>query len=417
MYASIWRPLLLLVEFTDRGYLMRTRFAVIGIAVCLFSITLTGVEGQSAPAVHPDSDSFWVGDTPDNPPPLAHLSSDFHPKSIEIAMRKVGDWELEQAQPHFRLDWTFSALYAGFMAAAKTLPDAQYEDAMLQVGNKFDWKLGPRLTHADDQAIAQTYLGLYRDYHEARMIEPTREQFDVLMKTHDDPQKPVWWWCDALFMAPPVWARLYGVTGNKSYLDYMDHEWWITSNLLYDPQEHLYFRDAGYLHKTEANGRKLFWSRGNGWVMAGLARVLEVMPENYPTRQKYVEQYRQMAERVISLQGTDGLWKSGLLDADAYPLSEVSGSAFFVYALAWGINHGILDRVTYLPVVQKGWAGLVSHIYVDGRLGCIQPIGAAPGVFKPSSSYVYGVGAFLLAGSEAHQLAERHRTNHKTPGL
>jgi rhamnogalacturonyl hydrolase YesR len=133
------------------------------------------------------------------------------------------------------------------------------------------------------------------------------------------------------------------------------------------------------------------------------------MPKNYPTREKYIEQYRQMASRVASLQGSDGLWRPGLLDANAYPLPEVSGSAFFVYALAWGIDHGVLDRATYLPVVQKGWKGLVSHIYVDGRLGCIQPIGAAPGDFKPASSYVYGVGAFLLAGSEIDRLAQgRH---------
>jgi len=390
---------------------MQRRLLVVSIMACLSVISLAGLGGQTAPAPKPRAPVPGVGDTLDNPPPLANLSSAFKPKTIETAMRKVGDWELARSQPYFSQDWTFAALYAGFMAAAKSLHEARYEDAMLQVGNKFDWKLGPRLAHADDQAIGQTYLDLYRDYHEARMMEPTREQFDALMKMADDPGKPVWWWCDALFMAPPVWARLYRDTGDKSYLDYMDREWWITSNLLYDPAEHLYFRDASYLHKQEANGKKLFWSRGNGWVMAGLARVLEEMPDNYPTRQKYLDQYRQMASRVASLQGADGLWRSGLLDADAYPLPEVSGSAFFLYSLAWGINHGILDRATYLPVVQKGWKGLVAHIYVDGRLGSIQPIGAAPGEFKPSSSYVYGVGAFLLAGSEADRLAQGRHAN------
>jgi rhamnogalacturonyl hydrolase YesR len=226
------------------------------------------------------------------------------------------------------------------------------------------------------------------------------------MKVPDDPAKPVWWWCDALFMAPPVWTRLAKATGDKSYLDYMDHKWWITSNLLYDLQEHLYTRDATYLDKHEANGKKIFWSRGNGWVMGGLARVLEAMPQDYPTRGKYVEQFQQMAEKVALLQGADGLWRPGLLDEKSYALPEVSGSAFFVYALAWGINHGVLDRVTYLPVVQRGWAGLLTHIYKDGRLGCIQPIGAAPGDFKPTSSYVYGAGAFLLAGSETYSLAK-----------
>ena len=383
---------------------MRKSFFVPVMAACLLFVQSGSLSSQTATATKPGQDG--VGDTLDNPPPLAKVSPEFKRKPIEAAMRKVGDWELERSRPYFSQDWTFAALYTGFMAAAKTLPEARYEDAMMQVGNKFDWKLGPRLSHADDQAIGQTYLELYQEHQDPKMIAPTREQFDVLMKTPDDPGKPVWWWCDALFMAPPVWARLYQATGDKSYLDYMDHEWWITSNLLYDPEEHLYFRDASYLHKTETNGKKIFWSRGNGWVMAGLARVLEVMPEDYPARQKYVDQYRQMAEKVVSLQGSDGLWRPGLLDADAYPLPEVSGSAFFVYSLAWGIDHGLLDRGKYLPVVQKGWAGLVSHIYEDGRLGCIQPIGAAPGAFRPSSSYVYGVGAFLLAGSEMDRLAQ-----------
>jgi unsaturated rhamnogalacturonyl hydrolase len=383
---------------------MHRRLLTFGALACFFSILLPNLSGQAVPASNPAQQG--VGDTLDNPPPLAHLSPAFERKPIEAAMRKVGDWELERSRAHFSQDWTFAALYAGFMAAAKTLPDSHYEEAMLQMGNKFDWKLGPRQVHADDQAIGQTYLELYRDYHESRMLEPTREQFSGLMTMSDDPEKPVWWWCDALFMAPPVWARLYRATNDQSYLDYMNHEWWITSNLLYDPQEHLYFRDATYLHKQEANGKKLFWSRGNGWVMAGLARVLEEMPDNYPARGKYVEQYRQMAERVAGLQGADGLWRPGLLDEEAYALPEVSGSAFFVYSLAWGIDHGLLDRAKYLPAVQKGWAGLVSHIYVDGRLGCIQPIGAAPGAFKPSSSYVYGVGAFLLAGSEMDRLAQ-----------
>jgi unsaturated rhamnogalacturonyl hydrolase len=388
------------------------RDVLLFVAVGLFFASLNHFHGQTAPATTPSPATSGVGDTLDNPPPLADLSAALDHKSITLAMRKVGDWELARSQTYFSQDWTFAALYTGFMAAAQTLPDRRYEHAMLLVGTKFDWKLGPRLTHADDQAIGQTYLGLYLDHHDVQMIAPTREQFNGLMKMPDDPQKPVWWWCDALFMAPPVWARLYRATGDKSYLDYMDREWWITSGLLYDPQEHLYFRDASYLKKTEANGKKLFWSRGNGWVMAGIARVLEQMPENYPTRERYLEQYKQMASRVALLQGQDGLWRPGLLDPDAYSLPEVSGSAFFIYSLAWGIDHGILDRATYLPIVETGWKGLLSHVYVDGRLGCIQPIGAAPGDFKPSSSYVYGVGAFLLAGSELDRIANGRPAKH-----
>lgn len=373
--------------------------AIVFVAAAIFALPVQAQKPQ------PSTINPAVGDTLDIAPPLAHLSPALKRKDIAKAMRKVGDWELNRSQPYFDQDWTFAALYAGFMAAPKSLPDSKYEKAMLAMGEKFQWKLGPRLAHADDQAIGQTYLELYATHRDPRMIAPLRTQFDQLMKTPDDPAKPVWWWCDALFMAPPVWARLSQATGEKSYLDYADHEWWITSNLLYDPQEHLYSRDATFLDKHETNGKKIFWSRGNGWVMAGLARVIEAMPEDYPARAKYLKQFRQMAEKVASLQGNDGLWRPGLLDAGSYRLPEVSGSGFFVYAFAWGIHHGVLDRATYLPVVQKGWAGLLTKIYKDGRLGCIQPIGAAPGDFKPTSSYVYGVGAFLLAGSELHSIA------------
>jgi rhamnogalacturonyl hydrolase YesR len=96
-----------------------------------------------------------------------------------------------------------------------------------------------------------------------------------------------------------------------------------------------------------------------------------------------------------------------LLDASNYPLPEVSGSAFFTYAIAWGINHRMLDSDKYLPVVMRAWAGMLTHVYADGRLGCIQPIGEAPADYKPSSSYNFGVGAFLLAGAAVEALSGR----------
>ena len=385
---------------------MRSVFLLF-IAGC-FAVVSSGLNGQATRPPQPVSPGdTHVGDAPDQAPPLAHLSPALKKAAVAAAMRKVGDWQLQRGEPYFSRDWTFAALYDGYMAAAKALPEPRYEAAMLDMANRFDWTTGPRKAHADDQAIAQTYLALYRDYREPRMILPTETQFEALTTQPHDPAKPVWWWCDALFMAPPVWARLYSATHDMAYLNYMDREWWTTSRLLYDPREHLFFRDATFLNKHEANGQKLFWSRGNGWVMAGLSRVLEEMPADYPTRDKYVEQFRQMAARIAQLQGPDGLWRPGLLDAQAYPLPEVSGSAFFVYAMAWGINHRILDRGTYLPVVNKGWQGLLTHVYDDGRLGSIQPIGVAPGAYSATSSYVYGVGAFLMAGSEVMELAKK----------
>ncbi len=337
------------------------------------------------------------------------LASDLSPKlsrrDVSHAIRKVADWQLEKFRGNFSQDWTFAALYAGFMAVPDAANGKKYRDAMLEMSKGFQWQPGPRISHADDHAIGQTYLDLYFRGHDPAMIAPVRDRMDAVMRIPDDAEKPLWRWCDALFMAPPVLAKLARATGDRNYLDFMDHEWWITSNLLYSPANHLYFRDKSFFGAHEANGSKVFWARGNGWVFAGLARVLAEMPADYPARPRYVAQFREMAEEVASLQGSDGLWKAGLLDQADYKLPENSGSAFFAYGFAYGINSGILDKKKYKPVVEKAWQGLLSHVYQDGRLGCIQPVGAAPGAFTPTSSYVYGVGAFLLAGSEIYNLA------------
>ncbi len=347
-----------------------------------------------------------VGDAPENPGPLAHgLSGKPTPAAVKAAMRKVADWQLPRVEHQFSQDWTFATLYLGMLAASGTLQDQRYAQYVNDVADHNHWTLGPRTTHADDQAIGQSYLWLYAQHPEPQHIAPVRTQFDAIMQQPDDPQKPLWWWCDALFMAPPVWAQLASITGDDKYLAYMDREWHITSTLLWDPAEHLFYRDKSFFDSREKNGNKVFWSRGNGWVMGGLVRVLTFMPERDPRRPFYVQKFRDMAEKIRGLQGQDGLWRPGLLDAADYPYPEISGSAFFVYATAWGVHHGLLDKATYKPVAERGWSGLVAHIYQDGRLGSIQPIGGAPAAYPPSASYVFGVGAFLLAGSEVEQIS------------
>jgi rhamnogalacturonyl hydrolase YesR len=376
---------------------LRGALGLLSYLLCTASADLKAVQ-------HPDPP--FVGDAPSQVPPLAKdLSPKFKRSDIEKALRKVADWQLDRARPDFNKDWTYAALYAGFMALPTAVAGSRYQDAMLEMSKSFDWQLGPRIALADDQAIGQTYMQLYLEHHDPAMMAPTRQRFETVMQMPDNPAKPLWWWCDALFMAPPVLAELSKATGDRRYLTFLDREWSVTSAKLYDPAQHLFYRDASFLNQHEQNGRSIFWSRGNGWVMAGLVRVLEYMPQDDPLRSKYVHQLQEMAAAVAPLQGDDGLWRPGLLDADAYRLPENSGSAFITYALAYGVRKNFLDRKRYLPRVKKAWAGLLSHVYEDGRLGCIQPIGAAPGAFTATSSYVYGVGAYLLAGSEIYQLA------------
>jgi rhamnogalacturonyl hydrolase YesR len=305
--------------------------------------------------------------------------------------------------------WDFGVLDIGFMAASRTLRDPRYSQYVASVGDHFGWKLERTDRPAFDFPIAQAWVEVYRSTHNEAQLAPLRRQFDDVLALLNDPEKPAWNWSDELFMAPPAGAALSDVTSDPTYDAYIDREWGKTEKVLYDQQKHLFFRDVTYRdkpEKREKNGEKIFWARGNGWVMAGIVRVLATLPSDDPLRPHYIELLRQMAKAVAAVQGSDGLWRPGLLDAASYPLPEVSGSAFFTYALAWGINHRMLDAATYLPVVERAWAGLLTHVYADGRLGAIQPIGEAPAGYKPGSSFNFGVGAFLLAGSEMDALSE-----------
>jgi rhamnogalacturonyl hydrolase YesR len=367
-------------------------------------------QGVAAAAPSP-VERATVGDAPDNPGPLAHdLSAKLNSTDIHAAMKMVADWQLRVAEPKFNPQWTFAALYDGLLAGSATTGDPRYREAVLKYAEHLHWKLlNDRFPHADDMALGQAYLDLYLSDPPAKRkperIADTKAILDRLIVRADDPAKDLWWWCDALFMAPPVLARMYVATGDRKYLDFMDREWDITTQHLYDPAEHFYFRDSRFFTQKQDNGRKLFWARGNGWVMGALVKILEVLPPNDPARPKYVQKLREMSAAVAAIQGPDGLWRSGLLDPASYDLPEISGSAFFTYGIAYGINENILDRKQYQPVVEKAWAGILTHVYADGRLGSIQPIDGQPGKFKPSASYVYGVGGFLLAGSELDRLA------------
>lgn len=359
------------------------------------------------------------GSVPDDPGPLAtDLSSKMKPKAVAAAMRKVANWQLAQSQQYFtafdratKLDgriWTWGALYDGLMAASESLGDPKYSDVVRNMGNTYKWELSPTESDANQQALAQAYLELYLMDRKPEELAPTKARFDaILARSKAEPgsnRRIAWWWCDSLFMAPPAWARLYAATGDRKYIAYLDDQWAKTSKELYDPQAHLYARDASFIGKKQKNGQKVFWSRGQGWVMAGLARTLEYLPKDDPARAMYVTQLQQMSAAVAKLQGPDGLWRSGMLDPADYDQPELSGSSLMTFGMAWGINNGILDRKEFTPVVTRAWDGMLKHIYADGRLGDIQQTGAAPARFKASSSFNYGVGGFLLAGSEVYKM-------------
>ena len=352
------------------------------------------------------------------------LSIYLKPKEIKSLMKKVADWQIFHFQDRFSfnrihdpLHWTNGALYSGMTRWAKMAEDDRYYVWLKGIGEKHKWKLGKRIYHADDHVVGQMYMELYRKYKNdgkpniARIINPLKDRFNYIL-THPSNSKLNWktpyhqdrWnWCDALFMSPPLWAMLYKETGQDKYLDFMVSEFKETTDFLFDPQEHLYFRDENFFDKIE-NGSKVFWARGNGWVFAGLVNILRELGLQSDDSNYFIDIYKKMAEKLISIQTKEGHWAMSLLGADFYPTPETSGSSFFTYGLAWGVNQGILDRIKYLKPVTNAWKAIAGHVSKEGYIGYVQPIGAAPGKAWKDKTEVYGTGAFLSAGSEVYEL-------------
>ena len=206
---------------------------------------------------------------------------------------------------------------------------------------------------------------------------------------------------------PPVYAKLYALTKDKRYLDFLNKEYKATYDHLYDKEERLFYRDRRYFDKREANGKKVFWGRGNGWVLGGLAEILQVLPKEEPSRAFYQEVVVELATLVAGLQSSDGYWHASLLDPASYPSPETSATGFIVYALAYGVNEGLLDKKAFMPVIKKGWKALVDAVEPDGKLGYVQPIGADPRKVTRDMTEVYGVGAFLLSGCQIYKMSEK----------
>lgn len=336
------------------------------------------------------------------------------PADVLAVCERVADWQLANPSARPATGWVQGAGYAGLFALSQISPSPRFEQALMKSGADNGWKLGERVYHADDHCVAQTYADLFFRRRDPAMLAPSIARFDEIL-AHPVPsgrefnstdRSLNWWWCDALFMGPPAWVRLWKATGKQAYLDFAVENWWKTSDFLYDKTEHLYFRDATYFDKREANGKKVFWSRGNGWVTGGLVRVLQNLPADHPVRPRFEQQFREMMARVVTVQQPDGFWRSSLLDPENYPAKEASGTGFYCYGLLWGVNQGLLDRATFLPAALKAWAGLQTCVQPDGKLIHVQPIGADPKKFDENSTEPYGVGAFLLAGSELYRLVK-----------
>lgn len=350
---------------------------------------------------------------------VPHAAS-FDKESVKQSMRKVADWQITHYDRNIYGDgnWVNATFFLGLTEwaaiAEQTDGDDSYYKWLLKLGNRNYWQVEKRMYHADDVCIAQTYLALYDKYKRKDMMIPTQARAEWVI---DHPSSGSfqldyrkastlehWTWCDALFMAPPVYAKLYVLTGDKKYLRFMDKEYKATYDYLFDKADTLFYRDHRYFTMKEANGAKVFWGRGNGWVLGGLVQLLNILPEKNKSRAFYQDLFVKMCYRIAPLQGKDGFWHASLLDPASYPSPETSCSGFFVYALAYGVNKGLLPADKFMPIIEKGWNALLSAVEEDGKLGYVQPIGADPKKVTRLMTEVYGPGAFLLAGTEIYRM-------------
>ncbi|MES2376090.1 MAG: glycoside hydrolase family 88 protein [Bacteroidota bacterium] len=338
--------------------------------------------------------------------------------SLKQLLRKVADWQINSLDRNGYKwavnEWVYSTYYLGLFETGEFLKEPDYISKTRYYAEKSSWKVGKenRRFFADDYLIGDLYSKLYNKYHDPTMIADFQQMADELIARKTDESLEfknmnvfrVWAWCDAMFMGPPSLLTLANVTGQNKYRLLMDSLWWKSYDYLYDKKEHLYYRDSRFFEKREKNGEKVFWGRGNGWVLSGLARVLEAMPVNFPSRKKYEVLFKDMAARIAGLQQTDGMWRASLLSPETYPSRETSGTGLYCYALTWGINHGFLNKAKYKPVVSKAWRALRSCVQPDGKLGFVQKIGDQAEITTDQDTDAFGVGAFLLAGTEIANL-------------
>lgn len=311
--------------------------------------------------------------------------------------------------------WTRGVYYEGLMALYEIDKDKKYYDYAVEWGEKHKWSLRNGLRgNADDIDCGQTYIDLYLIDKKEERIKAIKERIDLKLKT---PEITDWTWIDAIQMAMPVFAKLGVIYNDKAYFEHMYKMYAHTKNVqgggLYNKKEGLWWRDKDFVPPyKEPNGEDCYWSRGNGWVVAALVRVLAITPKDEAHRAEYEQDLKDMLKALVPLQRTDGFWNVSLNDPNNFGGKETSGTALFVYGMAWGVNNGLIDAKTYKPIIVKAWNAMANEaVHKDtGMLGYVQGTGKEPkdgqpvGYDKIPDFEDYGLGCFLLAGSEVYKM-------------
>ena len=326
---------------------------------------------------------------------------------------KVAEWQMGHLNPKDRpVGWLNAAFFRGLAEWAFVTGNETFWNYLKKVGDDNGWDMVRTNHNANDLCMGQTYLMLSEHFRDPAMMKSVRDRvLSVMAHPNQDPlilpdgryNPDRWGWCDALFMEPPVYPTLARIDKRDDYLDFCWSEFKVTTDSLFNRKYNLYHRDLMLVSRKEENGLPAFWGRGNGWVYAALPMMLSGVPETHPSHAYYMQLYKDMSEALLKCQDKAGSWHAGLLDPVHWDAPENSGSGFFVYGFAWGVNHGILPE-EYRAAALKGWKALKSHVLKDGRLVYVQDVGLKPVNPSKDDTRAYGAGAFLLAASEMIQM-------------
>ena len=344
----------------------------------------------------------------------------FRKKYIKKLADRVHRFQNNQGSSFKNQHWVRGTYYAGLMAIYESTADTAYLNDCMEWGEKVAWKIkkqrgGPYESGAYPLICGQIWYGCYQSKKDEQMIQPTLAFLED-PKVENPLSEPGKWYLensghhfvDGLFTAPPALAMLYQMTGDEKYVNWMNACFWDIHSEIYDTDEDLFYRDKNSKPEVRRskNGKKILWSRGNGWAFGGLTRILKYLPAEHPSYPKYKALYMKMAESLAKRQQADGFWRSNLDDPEHHTMKESSGTGFFCYGITWGINNGILDRERFLPVAKNAWKALSSVVSKEGIVGWNQPPGGGPASVRSTDTTRYGAGIFLLAASEIYLLKQ-----------
>ncbi|MFC6276844.1 glycoside hydrolase family 88/105 protein [Psittacicella hinzii] len=346
----------------------------------------------------------------------------FAPATVYNYMRRVYDYQVANTVRTVvrrtgklryirNTDWERGVFWSAVGQAWTQTQDPTYRQGLLNYTLQTGFRPGNSPRFADDQVCIAGYMDIYPEFNQPDLLDYSRAHLDVMLNEPASGAKD-WYWCDALYMAPPSFHALSKVTGEPAYAQYAHKAYWEGLEALWDEQTDLVYRDARFIPNAEgtelreANGEKIFWSRGIGWVLASFARIFRYLdPQIIPQeeQERYRSYFKRLAKAIVPYQHADGFWRASLLDPQTFPNPESSATALITYGLAWGYNQGLLDE-SYLPYIAKGWQGLTTAVHPNGMLGWVQLPAFNPRPVQFTDNIEYGAGAFLLAGCEVAQI-------------